>query len=129
VCRQRLIEEHRCTYVLLMPTHAADTLLAAQATARDLSSMRVLGAPAGAYRLLEAGRLTAVADTEPGAWAAVEHRSTLLVAATGETGDDDVMVAAGPDTRPVPRAAPARGVGAPARSRAPDRGGGGARRR
>ena len=28
----RLIEEHRCTYVLLMPTHAADTLVAAQAT-------------------------------------------------------------------------------------------------
>ena len=41
----RLIEEHRCTYVLLMPTHAADTLLAAQATTRDLSSMRVLAAP------------------------------------------------------------------------------------
>jgi cyclohexanecarboxylate-CoA ligase len=41
----RLIEEHRCTYVLLMPTHAADTLLAAQTTTRDLSSMRVLGAP------------------------------------------------------------------------------------
>jgi acyl-coenzyme A synthetase/AMP-(fatty) acid ligase len=41
----RLIEQHRCTYVLLMPTHAADALLAAQATTRDLSSMRVLGAP------------------------------------------------------------------------------------
>src|SRR5215208_2310916 len=41
----RLIEEHRCTYVLLMPTHAADTLVAAQATTRDLSSMRVLAAP------------------------------------------------------------------------------------
>jgi acyl-CoA synthetase (AMP-forming)/AMP-acid ligase II len=41
----RLIEERRCTYVLLMPTHAADTLLAAQATTRDLSSMRVLAAP------------------------------------------------------------------------------------
>jgi acyl-coenzyme A synthetase/AMP-(fatty) acid ligase len=41
----RLIEEERCTYVLLMPTHAADTLRAAQATTRDLSSMRVLGAP------------------------------------------------------------------------------------
>ena len=41
----RLIEEHRCSYVLLMPTHAADTLLAAQATTRDLSSMRVLAAP------------------------------------------------------------------------------------
>ena len=42
----RLIEEHRCTYVLLMPTHAADTLVAAQATTRDLSSMRVLAATA-----------------------------------------------------------------------------------
>jgi acyl-coenzyme A synthetase/AMP-(fatty) acid ligase len=41
----RLIEAHRLTYVMLMPTHAADTLLAAQATTRDLSSMRVLGAP------------------------------------------------------------------------------------
>ena len=41
----RLIEEQRCTYVLLMPTHAADTLQAAQATTRDLSSMQVLGAP------------------------------------------------------------------------------------
>jgi acyl-CoA synthetase (AMP-forming)/AMP-acid ligase II len=41
----RLIEAHRCTYVLLMPTHAADTLVAAQAPTRDLSSMRVLAAP------------------------------------------------------------------------------------
>jgi acyl-CoA synthetase (AMP-forming)/AMP-acid ligase II len=41
----RLIEEQRCTFVLLMPTHAADTLVAAQATTRDLSSMRILAAP------------------------------------------------------------------------------------
>ena len=41
----RLVEERRCTYVLLMPTHGADTLRAAQATHRDLSSMRVLAAP------------------------------------------------------------------------------------
>ena len=41
----RLIEQHACTYVMLMPTNAADTLLAAQATTRDLSSLRVLGAP------------------------------------------------------------------------------------
>jgi acyl-coenzyme A synthetase/AMP-(fatty) acid ligase len=41
----RLIEEHACTYVLLMPTNAGDTLLAAQTTKRDLSSMRVLAAP------------------------------------------------------------------------------------
>jgi cyclohexanecarboxylate-CoA ligase len=41
----RLIERHRCTYVLLMPTHGADTLRAAEQTDRDLSSMRVLAAP------------------------------------------------------------------------------------
>ena len=41
----RLIEERACTYVLLMPTNAADTLLAAQRTTRALSSMRVLAAP------------------------------------------------------------------------------------
>jgi cyclohexanecarboxylate-CoA ligase len=41
----RLVEERRCTYVLLMPTHGADALRAAQATDRDLSSMRVLAAP------------------------------------------------------------------------------------
>jgi acyl-CoA synthetase (AMP-forming)/AMP-acid ligase II len=41
----RLVEEHQCTYVLLMPTHAADVLQAAQTTTRDLSSMRVLAAP------------------------------------------------------------------------------------
>jgi acyl-CoA synthetase (AMP-forming)/AMP-acid ligase II len=41
----RLIEEHRCTYVLAMPTHAADMIRAAEATDRDLSSMRVLAGP------------------------------------------------------------------------------------
>jgi acyl-coenzyme A synthetase/AMP-(fatty) acid ligase len=41
----RLIEEHRCTYVLAMPTHAADMISAAQATDRDLSSMRLLAGP------------------------------------------------------------------------------------
>jgi non-ribosomal peptide synthetase component E (peptide arylation enzyme) len=41
----RLVERHRCTFMLLMPTHGADTLKAAQATTRDLSSMRVLAAP------------------------------------------------------------------------------------
>ena len=38
----RLIEAHRCTYVLAMPTHAADMIHAAEQTDRDLSSMRVL---------------------------------------------------------------------------------------
>jgi acyl-coenzyme A synthetase/AMP-(fatty) acid ligase len=41
----RLIEEHRCTYVLAMPTHAADMVRAASETERDLSSMRVLAGP------------------------------------------------------------------------------------
>src|SRR4051812_30462566 len=41
----RLIEEHRCTYVLAMPTHAADMIRAAEQTERDLSSMRVLAGP------------------------------------------------------------------------------------
>jgi len=41
----RLIEEHGCTYVLAMPTHAADMIRAANETDRDLSSMRVLAGP------------------------------------------------------------------------------------
>src|SRR3954464_477940 len=41
----RLIEEHRCTYVLAMPTHGADMIRAAEQTDRDLSSMRVLAGP------------------------------------------------------------------------------------
>jgi len=41
----RLIEAHRCTYVLFMPTHGADVLLAASGSARDWSSLRVLAAP------------------------------------------------------------------------------------
>jgi cyclohexanecarboxylate-CoA ligase len=41
----RLVERHRCTFVLLMPTHGADTLAAAQETTRDVSSIRVLAAP------------------------------------------------------------------------------------
>jgi cyclohexanecarboxylate-CoA ligase len=38
----RLIEEHRCTYTMLMPTNGADVLEAAYGTERDLSSLRVL---------------------------------------------------------------------------------------
>jgi acyl-CoA synthetase (AMP-forming)/AMP-acid ligase II len=41
----RLIEAYRCTYVLAMPTPATDMTLAAEATDRDLSSMRVLAGP------------------------------------------------------------------------------------
>ena len=38
----RLIERHRCTYTLLMPTHGADLLYCAEAGSHDLSSLRVL---------------------------------------------------------------------------------------
>ena len=41
----RLIEAHGCTYVLAMPTHATDMIVAAEQTERDLSSMRVLAGP------------------------------------------------------------------------------------
>jgi cyclohexanecarboxylate-CoA ligase len=41
----RLVEEHRCTYFLAMPTHSADLIKATSETTRDLSSIRVLAAP------------------------------------------------------------------------------------
>jgi cyclohexanecarboxylate-CoA ligase len=40
-----LIEAHRCTYALFMPTHGADVLQAGQRSARDWSGLRVLAAP------------------------------------------------------------------------------------
>jgi acyl-CoA synthetase (AMP-forming)/AMP-acid ligase II len=41
----RLIEEHRCAYVLFMPTHAADVIGAGESSTRDWSSLRALAAP------------------------------------------------------------------------------------
>jgi acyl-coenzyme A synthetase/AMP-(fatty) acid ligase len=41
----RLIEAHRCTYALFMPTHGADVLQTGLGSARDWSSLRVLAAP------------------------------------------------------------------------------------
>jgi acyl-coenzyme A synthetase/AMP-(fatty) acid ligase len=41
----RLTEQHRCTYVLYMPTHGADILRAGRESERDWSSLRVLCAP------------------------------------------------------------------------------------
>jgi cyclohexanecarboxylate-CoA ligase len=38
----RLVEEHGCTYTMLMPTNGADVLEAARGSERDLSSLRVL---------------------------------------------------------------------------------------
>lgn len=40
----RLIEAHRCTYVLFMPTHGADVLSAGRDSSRDWSSLRALAA-------------------------------------------------------------------------------------
>jgi acyl-coenzyme A synthetase/AMP-(fatty) acid ligase len=40
-----LIEQHRCTSVLYMPTHGADILRAGRESTRDGSSLRVLAAP------------------------------------------------------------------------------------
>lgn len=41
----RLIEAHRCTYVLFMPTHGADVLRAGRGSSHDRSSLRALAAP------------------------------------------------------------------------------------
>jgi acyl-coenzyme A synthetase/AMP-(fatty) acid ligase len=38
----RLIERHRCTFLLCMPTHGADILRAGRESTRELSSLRVL---------------------------------------------------------------------------------------
>jgi cyclohexanecarboxylate-CoA ligase len=62
----RLIEQHRCTYTMLMPTNGADVISAARGTQRDLSSLRVLCA-AGLTRerreeMLEVIGLPPIAD-------------------------------------------------------------------
>ena len=41
----RMIDRHRCTYVLSMPTHSADLIKAKSESDTDLTSMRVLAAP------------------------------------------------------------------------------------
>jgi branched-chain amino acid transport system substrate-binding protein len=75
-----------------VPSWARSTLRGSGARLRTFADVQE------AYRLLANGRLDAVADTEPSAWAAIEVRPALRVAATADTGDDDVMVAAGPGT-------------------------------
>jgi branched-chain amino acid transport system substrate-binding protein len=64
--------------------------------------LRRFADPHRAYALLERGRLSAVADAEAAAWATIEHRTTLLVGATHDTGAHDVMVAAGSATELLP---------------------------
>ena len=53
--------------------------------------------PRAAYEALVAGTITAVADAEPDAWAAIERRPTLRVAQSVDVGSHDVFVAKGPD--------------------------------
>jgi branched-chain amino acid transport system substrate-binding protein len=50
-----------------------------------------------AYGSLVAGTITAVADAEPDAWAAIERRPALRVAQSVDVGAHDVFVAKGPD--------------------------------
>jgi branched-chain amino acid transport system substrate-binding protein len=66
-----------------------------ESTGVSLRSFR--GDPDRAYDLLQRGTIAAVADIEPAAWAAIEHRPRVEVALTDDTGDDDVMVT-GPGT-------------------------------
>jgi branched-chain amino acid transport system substrate-binding protein len=49
-----------------------------------------------AYESLVAGTITAVADVEPDAWAAIERRPTLRVVQSVDVGAHDVFVAKGP---------------------------------
>jgi ABC-type amino acid transport substrate-binding protein len=62
------------------------------------ASLRAYTDPAAAYAALERGQVAAVADTERGAWAGIEHRPDLAVARTADAGAHDVIVAAGPGT-------------------------------
>ena len=50
-----------------------------------------------AYEALVAGTITAVADAEPDAWAAIERRPTLRVVQSVDVGAHDVFIAKGPD--------------------------------
>lgn len=59
--------------------------------------VRVITDRASAYRRLVAGRVTAVADLEPEAWAAIERRPFLSVAQGVDVGAHDVFLAKGPD--------------------------------
>jgi acyl-CoA synthetase (AMP-forming)/AMP-acid ligase II len=107
----RLIEEHRCTYVLLMPTHAADTLQAAETTTRDLSSMRVLAAPGltpERRRAMKAAfGIAPLADyglsEVPGHAAhALDEPEAKMVKTEGRPYDGTEIRILGPDDEPLP---------------------------
>jgi branched-chain amino acid transport system substrate-binding protein len=63
--------------------------------------VQITSDPRAAYEALVAGRVTAVADLEPDAWAAIERRRSLRVAQSVDVGAHDVFVAKGPDARVV----------------------------
>jgi cyclohexanecarboxylate-CoA ligase len=107
----RLIEEHACTYVLLMPTHAADTLVAAQETERDLSSMRVLAAPGltpeRRFAMKEAFGVPPLADyglsEVPGHAAhGLQEPEAKMVETEGRPYDGTEIRIVGPGDAPVP---------------------------
>ncbi len=74
---------------------ANDALAATGAQVQITSDRRA------AYEALVAGTVTAVADLEPDAWAAIERRRSLRVAQSIDVGAHDVFVAKGPDARVV----------------------------
>jgi cyclohexanecarboxylate-CoA ligase len=107
----RLVEERRCTYVLLMPTHGADTLRAAQVTDRDLSSMRVLAAPGltpeRRLAMREAFGVPPLADyglsEVPGHTAHELHEpEPKMIATEGRPYDGTEIRILGPDDAPLP---------------------------
>jgi branched-chain amino acid transport system substrate-binding protein len=65
------------------------------------AQIRITSDRRAAYEALVAGTVTAVADLEPDAWAAVERRRSLRVAQSVDVGAHDVFVAKGPDARVV----------------------------
>jgi acyl-CoA synthetase (AMP-forming)/AMP-acid ligase II len=107
----RLVEERGCTYVLLMPTHGADTLRAAEATDRDLSSMRVLAAPGltpeRRLAMREAFGVPPLADyglsEVPGHTAHELHEpEPKMIATEGRPYDGTEIRILGPDDEPLP---------------------------
>ena len=65
------------------------------------AQVRITSDRRAAYEALVAGTVTAVADLEPEAWAAIERRRSLRVAQSVDVGAHDVFVAKGPDARVV----------------------------
>ena len=65
------------------------------------AQVRITSERQAAYEALVAGTVTAVADLEPEAWAAIERRRSLRVAQSIDVGAHDVFVARGPDARVV----------------------------